>query len=126
MGITVTWDNETRTTTRIVLNGSYSLDDLLNAFRTESEMIRGMNHPVCSIVVFDNFPMSFPMFDIARVRDVLDEVYPRNLCMTVAVTSSPMLMHLLRTIPIRVPHTVKIVSTEEQAYRLIADRQRVR
>ncbi|MEL6151163.1 MAG: hypothetical protein AAFU54_26550 [Chloroflexota bacterium] len=119
MGITVTWNNEARTITRIVFSGSYSITDLLDAFRTESEMIQDVEHAVCSIVVFEEFPMSIRYFDVASVREVLDEIYPKNLCLTVAVTTSPMLTHLLRTIPIHTPHTVKIVTTEGHAYRAI-------
>jgi hypothetical protein len=119
MPITVSWDDEAQTITRVFFEGKFTFDDVFEAWQQEIALLQGVDHPTYSLNVFGRIPMSAAGFDVRRVRDFAKMVPAENLQLTVQVSDNMAVRGLLQVLALPLPNGVQVVTTEAEAYAII-------
>lgn len=120
MPITVSWDDDAQTITRVQFEGAFVFNDIIEAWKAELALIHSVTHPVYSLNVFGVMPFTVKGLDVKRLREFAEGMQTPNLQMTVQVIENPLLRSVIATLPLNVPGERHVVSSEAQAYALIA------
>jgi hypothetical protein len=120
LALTVGWDDDQKTITCIEFQDTYTLDELINAWKREQVLFASVDHPVYSLNIFDGFPVVQEGFDVGLLRNFLKANPVPNLQMTIQVSESAFFRSFLRSLATLMPNeTVHVVADREAAYTLI-------
>jgi hypothetical protein len=119
MPITVSWDDDQKTITRVAFDGNFTFDDIMDAWQAELELVRSVQHPVYSLNLFGVVPFTVQGLDVRRMREFAQNVQADNLQMTVQVAEHRLIRSMLQMMPLYLPNERHVVASEAEAYALI-------
>ncbi len=119
MPITVSWDDDAHTITRVEFYGLFNFDDILDAWTEELSLVHSVAYDVYSLNVFNVIAPSVRGFNTAKLRKFSENIDAPNLKLTVQVSENSMLRGALGFLPMPMPHPRKIVASLDEAYALI-------